>query len=144
MGEKWEREIQELLERMDDRPRERNSWDRVRGNLKRKTPKYNRGGGGPSTPLPIGTVLLIAGVALVIAGAFVHTLFAADPLLVGLARWIAIAGVVLFFSPILVARRPSQGPKKWRGKIIEVRPRSRFYHYWWSIRRIFRRNKNPW
>src|SRR3972149_2487350 len=123
MPDRLQQEIEELLAQLDTLPPRRSRWSRFRDWLGRGF----SGIGGlfsrpppapppPPPPPPAGHVLLVAIALIVVA------------YLAGgksdLARWVIVAGVVLFIAAfILSLRRQSRPPEKlWRGQPMDLRP----------------------
>ncbi len=124
MPDRIQREVEELLAKLDTFPPRRPLWTRVRDSFSRG---FQRLGGLRLPNLSAGHVLLIA--IAVIVGAYV--IFGASDV----GRWIIAGGVIAFIAAfILSLRRQSRPPEKyWRDRPLDLRrpsaPRGRS---WWD------------
>ncbi len=125
MPDRIQREVEELLARLDTLPPRRPFWTRVRDGFSRG---FQMIGGLKLPSLSAGHVLLIA--IAVIVSAWVLLPNSSD-----LARWVIAGGVVAFIAAFLFSlRRQSKPPEKyWRDRPLDLRrsstPRGRS---WWD------------
>jgi len=125
MPERIQREVEELLARLETFPPRRPLWTRVRDGFSRA---FQRLGGMKLPSLSAGHVLLIA--IAVIVSAWVLLPDGSD-----LGRWIIAGGIIAFIAAFIYSlRRQSKPPEKyWRDRPLELRrsstPRTRS---WWD------------
>lgn len=128
MPDRIQREVEELLEKLDTFPPKRSLWTRMRDGFSRGVQRL----GGLRLPsLSAGHVLLIA--IAVIVGAWVIL-----PSESGAGRWIIAGGIIAFIGAFIFSlRRQSSRPteKYWRDRPLDLRrspgpsPRGRS---WWD------------
>lgn len=125
MPDRIQREVEELLAKLDTFPPRRPLWTRIRDGFSRA---FQQLGGLKLPSLSAGHVLLIA--IAVIVGAWVLL-----PAGSGLGRWIIAGGIVAFIAAFLFSlRRQSKPPEKyWRDRPLDLR-RSSTPHTrsWWD------------
>ena len=126
MPDRIQREVEELLEKLDTFPPRRSLWTRVRDSFSRV---FQRLGGLRLPSLSAGHFLLIAIAAVVGAWAIL-------PAGSGAGRWIIAGGIVVFIGAFIFSlRRQSRPPEKyWRDRPMDLRrssgpPRGRS---WWD------------
>ena len=125
MPDRIQREVDELLARLDTFPPRRPLSTRVRDRFSRG---FQRLGGLKLPTLSAGHVLLFA--IAVIVSAWVLLPNSSD-----LARWVIAGGIITFIAAFLFSiRRQSKPPEKyWRDRPLDLRrsstPRSRS---WWD------------
>lgn len=127
MPDRLQREVEDLLARLDTFPPRKPLWKRVRDSV---TGSLRRAGAALRFPaLSAGHVLLI-GIALIV-GTWV--------LIPGsdIARWLIAGGIVLFIGAFIFSlRRQSRPPEKyWRDKPMDVHGGSRSWWDRWRNRR---------
>jgi hypothetical protein len=113
MPDRIQREVEELLARLDTFPPRRPLWTRVRDGFSRG---FQRIGGLKLPSLSAGHVLLIA-IAVIVA-AWVLLPSSSD-----IGRWIIVGGIVAFIGAFVFSlRRQSKPPEKyWRDRPINLR-----------------------
>ncbi len=123
-NDRYQREIEEILEQVNESPPPSGRPTRV-ARRSSPRPEPRRGGGFAPTDLFTSRNLLVAGVALIIAG-----FFGVDFLIwAGLGCFVA-AYLVFFMKP----RSPIE--KRWRGQSIEdPRPESALSRIWRRLNR---------
>jgi hypothetical protein len=125
MPDRIQREVEDLLARLDTFPPRRPLWTRVRDGF---SSGFQRLGGLKLPSLSAGHVLLIA--IAVIVSAWVLLPDGSD-----LGRWIIAGGIIAFIAAFIFSlRRQSKPPEKyWRDRPLELRrsstPRTRS---WWD------------
>lgn len=135
MPSKYEKEISEILERMDRQsPADRDWQKRDREHWKKpKTPRNNRPSGFSVSP----GLLLWVGVGLVVIA------FVVNMVLPVAAPLIALVGIGLFFASIVlsVMGRTGKTEKYWRGQPVKPRKQYGGLGGWWRDfqRRWFRK-----
>lgn len=124
MPDRIQREVEELLAKLDTFPPRRPVQMRVQDRFSRG---FQRLGGLRLPSLSAGHVLLIA--IAVIVGAWVLL-----PDGSGLGRWIIAAGIVAFIGAFIVSlRRQSRPPEKyWRDRPMDLRRSSDARRSWWD------------
>ncbi|HWO94189.1 MAG TPA: hypothetical protein VNL92_05435 [Dehalococcoidia bacterium] len=130
-GDRVEREIEDILRKIDDFPTEAARRRERRG---REAPQASL---GQRLARRIGRItpaqLMIASMVLVFAGFLI-----VDPIEANVAKYMIIAGLILFFSSFVLSFRPArrqQAPKRWRGRVIEPdRSSGRGIRGWWGRR----------
>ena len=136
MSSKLERDIEEVLAKIDRFPPKRSLWSRVR---RRLGDALDRVGGAvaglPRPRLSVGQILLLGIGLIVIAYVF------SDSLGGSLVRLVVIAAIVLFIGAFIFSLRRqsiSRLPeKRWRGQpmdLDEVRGRGSWWNRWRSRR----------
>jgi hypothetical protein len=137
MSNKLERDIEEILAKVDRFPPKRSLWGRLRGRLTAALQSIGR----PLATLPrprvsVGQVLLLGIALIVIAWVFGDSLGGA-----GVVRGAVIAAIVLFVGAFIFSLRrqsASRMPeKRWRGQtmdLYEARERGSWWSRWWSRR----------
>lgn len=127
MPDRIQREVEELLARLDTFPPKKPLWKRVRDSVSALPGRF--AGAIRLSALSAGHVLLI-GIALIV-GTWV--------LIPGwdLARWLIAGGIVLFIGAFIFSlRRQSRPPEKyWRDKPMDVHGGSRSWWDRWRNRR---------
>jgi hypothetical protein len=127
MPDRLQREVEDLLSRLDRFPPRKPLWKRVRDSL---VGSARRVSGAVHFPaLSAGHVLLI-GIALIV-GTWV-LIPGAD-----IARWLIAGGIVLFIGAFIFSlRRQSRPPERyWRDKPMDVHGGSRSWWDRWRNRR---------
>lgn len=127
MADRIEREIEEILSKIDDLP-EDGGKKPISITEHRRTPKFDEGPRRSALDRLDPAVLMITGAAVMLGG-LVAASFAEAFI------WVSLAGVVVFLGAFLLSffRRerpagvdgpPNAGPKKvfWRDRYIEVEP----------------------
>ncbi|HET9476009.1 MAG TPA: hypothetical protein VFP63_00830 [Dehalococcoidia bacterium] len=126
MPDRIQREVEELLEKLDTFPPKRSLWTRMRDSFSRGVQRL---GGLRMPSLSAGHVLLIA--IAVIVGAWV--ILPSDS---GVGRWIIAGGIIAFIGAFIFSlRRQSSGPteKYWRDRPLDLRrPSGPRGHSWWD------------
>ncbi len=133
MPDRLQKEIEELLGRLDTFPPRRPLWRRVRDTLTspfRGTRRWLRDLGLPRvTP---GHILLAAIAIIIVA-------WVAEPGGSSVTRYLIVGGIILFIAAfVLSLRRQSAAPqKRWRGEILDLRgpTTSTRLRSWWNRRR---------
>jgi len=125
MPDRIQREVEELLARLDTFPPRRPFWARVRDSFSRG---FQRLGGLRFPGLSAGHLLLIA-IAVIVSAWLIL------PNDSGFARWIIAGGVVAFIGAFIFSlRRQSRPPEKyWRDRPLDLhRPSSPRGRSWWD------------
>jgi hypothetical protein len=128
MPDRIQREVEDLLARLDAFPRKRPVWARAWAGLGNGL----RGlGNGLKLPNLSAGHLLLIGIGIIVA-AWVLLPGGSD-----VTRWIIAAGIVLFIGAFIFSlRRQSRPPEKyWRDKPLDVHPGSRSWWDRWRNRR---------
>jgi hypothetical protein len=127
MPDRLQREVEDLLSRLDKFPPRKPLWKRVRDSLVGSVRRV--GGAVHFSALSAGHVLLI-GIALIV-GTWV-LIPGAD-----IARWLIAGGIVLFIGAFIFSlRRQSRPPERyWRDKPMDVHGGSRSWWDRWRNRR---------
>jgi len=129
MPDRLQREVEDLLAKLDSFPARKPLWKRVRDSVRGWFGSF-----GHSVPLPAlsaGHVLLI-GIGVIVA-AWVLLPGGSD-----LARWLIAGGIVVFIGAFIFSlRRQSRPPeeKYWRDKPMDVHGGSRSWWDRWRNRR---------
>lgn len=114
--DKIEREIEDILNRLDDFVPEETVADRMRRRSSGAAAAFGRALIAPLARISLRHVMLTA-LALVVLGFLamkVHPLF---------GRWVLVGGVILFltsFSLSFFNRGPTKTEKRWRGQPLEL------------------------
>ncbi|MBI4321974.1 MAG: hypothetical protein HY675_26070 [Chloroflexi bacterium] len=149
MRKKYEREILELLEKMDSFVPEESRFERAGRRLSQLRQHLLRGVSAAIGQLRISpTTLLVASLMLAILGYGLHGLVA------WVASYISAASLALFlaaFAVHIANRRKRQTQHRWRGRVIELREYRRGHwpnlrYYWQRARTRIRRwlNRRSW
>ncbi len=115
MSSKLEREIEDLLAKLDSLPRRRSPWSRVKSALLTPLQGLSHAVKGLSLPhIKAGHLLLLAMAIIVIA----YLVPSND----SVARLFIIAGIALFAVAFIASlRRQSRPPeKRWRGEVLDL------------------------
>ena len=117
MPDNIEREIEELLSQLDEFIPEESVASRARRRPSQWAAKLNHAVTSRLARISLGQIMLAALVLVLAALLFGRV----NPLL---ARWVIIAGLILFFTSFFLslrlrARRPGQH-KRWRGQVIDI------------------------
>ena len=116
MPDKLQREIEELLDRLDHFPTRRPVWSRFTGSVSGAVRSFASLFRGLRLPrISLGQILL-AGIALIVIG------YVLNPGDASVTRIVIVVGIVLFLGAfILSLRRQSRAPeKRWRGVPMEM------------------------
>src|SRR5581483_6599017 len=146
VSERYQREIEELLRRLDGRPRP----EPLSRRLSRRTAGFRSGFQSALRSFlrrPPVEQFMIASIALVLVSLILGLpMFGA---LATVAYWTSILGLLFFVLAIglsIANRRPSSsggcgggGDRYWRGQVIEYRPRNE--GFFGRLRRWFRRRR---
>lgn len=133
MTDRLQREIDEILARLDSITPRRSLWWRLRRRLSGMVTGLGRGLQGLRLPrISLGQVLLL-GIALIVVA------YLLNPGGASVTRMVIVAGIVIFLGAfILSLRRQSRPPeKRWRGQPMELDDPGvggRF-RSWWERRR---------
>lgn len=139
--QKYEREIAEILERMDrDEPRAERVKREVRISARQRWQGWRRWTSGlRSVGQGVGATAGWTWIGLTIAAGIAGLFLRGIHPLLGVVC--AVAMVLLFFSPLLgrFGRSPEPAPSNlWRGKVVEMRPRggllATLRYRWWRFR----------
>ncbi|MBI1885475.1 MAG: hypothetical protein HYS09_04060 [Chloroflexi bacterium] len=116
MADKLQREIEELLDQLEDFPPRRSPWAWLRSTLSRVFAGLRRGFSTPRLPrLSIGHLLLASVVLIIVAYVFSPGGDSGGRILIGAALLIFVVAFVLSL------RRQGRIPeKRWRGQPMEV------------------------
>jgi hypothetical protein len=118
--DKIEREIEDILNRLDDFVPEETVADRMRRRSSDAAAAFGRAIIAPLARISLRHVMLTA-LALVVLGFLamrVHPLF---------GRWVLVGGVILFLTSFALSffnRGPAKTEKRWRGQPMELNERS--------------------
>lgn len=116
MSDNIEREIEEILSQLDEFVPEEGMARRVRRRSSDWAANLNRAITSRLARVSLGQIMLVA-LALVL----VSLLFwRVNPLL---ARWVIIAGLILFFTSFILSLRLGRGrnvQRRWRGQVIDI------------------------
>lgn len=116
MTDRLQREIDEILARLDSFPPRRSLWWRLRRRVGGVLGGLGRGLRGLRLPrLSMGQLLLLGIAVIVIA-------YLLEPGGANVARYVIVAGIVIFLAAfILSLRRQTRPPeKRWRGQPMEL------------------------
>jgi hypothetical protein len=128
MTDRIEREVEELLARLEKFPPRRPWWKRAGDSIRRG---FRGLTGGLRLPdLSAGQVLLIAIAVIVVAYLFFPAIFGRGS---DITRWVIIGAIVTFIAAfVLSLRRQSRPPEKyWRDKPLDLR-RGHEGGSWWD------------
>ena len=116
MSDNIEREIEELLSQLDEFVPEEGMGRRVRRRSSDWAANLNQAITSRLARVSLGRIMLVA-LGLVL----VSLLFGrVNPLL---ARWVIMAGLILFFTSFILSLRLSQGrsaQRRWRGQVVDL------------------------
>jgi len=133
MPDRLQREIEDLLSKLDTFPRPRPMWARARDAIARGLRRFVNAIHLPH--ISAGHILLL-GITLIVI-AYVGAPGDAD-----ITRWFIVGGIVLFVAAFLMSMRRQARPpeKRWRGEPMELsgtRVSNRLRSWWgrWRSRR---------
>ena len=127
MPDKIQREVEDLLSRLDTFPRKRPVWSRARSAMR----GWFRSASGVSLPrLSAGHILLISIGVIVVASVILPG--GSDAV-----RWVIAAGIVMFIGAFIFSLRRQSRPseKYWRDKPLDLHGGSRGWWDRWRNRR---------
>ena len=116
MSDNIEREIEEILSQLDEFVPEESAARRVRRRSSDWAANLNRAITSRLARVSLGRIMLVALGLVLVALLFGRV----NPLL---ARWVIIAGLVLFFTSWILSLRFSQGrsaQRLWRGQAVDL------------------------
>ncbi|MGB6896657.1 MAG: hypothetical protein WBF37_12055 [Dehalococcoidia bacterium] len=116
MSDNIEREIEEILSQLDEFVPEEGVARRVRRRSSDWAANLNRAITSRLARVSLGRIMLVALGLVLVALLFGRV----NPLL---ARWVIIAGLVLFFTSWILSLRFSQGrsaQRLWRGQVVDL------------------------
>lgn len=116
MSDNIEREIEEILSQLDEFVPEESAARRVRRRSSDWAANLNRAITSRLARVSLGRIMLVALGLVLVALLFGRV----NPLL---ARWVIIAGLVLFFTSWILSLRFSQGrsaQRLWRGQVVDL------------------------
>lgn len=116
MSDNIEREIEEILSQLDEFVPEEGVARRVRRRSSDWAANLNRAITSRLARVSLGRIMLVALGLVLVALLFGRV----NPLL---ARWVIIAGLVLFFTSWILSLRFSQGrsaQRRWRGQAVDL------------------------
>ncbi|MCL5257166.1 MAG: hypothetical protein M1319_05155 [Chloroflexi bacterium] len=133
MPSKYEKEIEDILRGAERRAEADDNWqkrDRERWKQRRPARRWRIRGAYDTS-----TILLFSGVGLIVLA------FIVNFQLHFAATIMAIAGVILFLSPIFLSikQATSGNPKYWRGQPVRRRPIAGRWQWWRTLQSDFRR-----
>lgn len=116
MSNNIEREIEEILSQLDEFVPEEGMARRVRRRSSDWAANLNRAITSRLARVSLGRIMLVALGLVLVSLLF----FRVNPLL---ARWVIIAGLILFFTSFILSLRLGRGrtvEKRWRGQVIHL------------------------
>jgi hypothetical protein len=116
MSDNIEREIEEILSKLDEFVPEESVARRMRRRSSNWAANLNRAIASRLARISLGQVMLAALALVLVALLFGRV----NPLL---ARWVIIAGLILFFTSFILSLRLGRGrsvQKRWRGQVIHL------------------------
>ena len=116
MSDNIEREIEEILSQLDEFVPEESVARRVRRRSSDWAANLNRAITSRLARVSLGRIMLVALGLVLVALLFGRV----NPLL---ARWVIIAGLVLFFTSFILSLRLGQGrsaQRRWRGQVVDL------------------------
>lgn len=116
MSDNIEREIEEILSQLDEFVPEEGVARRVRRRSSDWAANLNRAITSRLARVSLGRIMLVALGLVLVALLFGRV----NPLL---ARWVIIAGLVLFFTSFILSLRLGQGrsaQRLWRGQVVDL------------------------
>jgi len=137
--DRYQKEIEDLLRRMESRPYREPFSRRLARRTTRVRAGFQSGLRGYLRRPPVEQ-FMIASIALVLASLILRLV----PPLQGLAYWTSILSLLFFVLAIGISivshRRPgASGERSWRGQVIDYRPRNP--DLWWRLRQWFKRKR---
>jgi hypothetical protein len=141
VSERYQREIEELLKRLDKRPLQEPLSRRVSRRTAGFRAGFASGLRGFLRRTPVEQFMIASGALLLIYLVLGLPFFTP---LAGVKYWAGVLSLLFFLLAIglaIVQRRPSggSGGPTWRGQVVDYRPRNP--DLWWRIRQWFRRRR---